>query len=153
MITSTKIYKVLKICLMSLLVILLAGTIFGMIRNSIGQNSRQNDIDNYTFYNWGQTFTEIGQLRISTAEPQSGIVILFVTFNFYQGDRAFTEELYLRTGDFRDIIMAYIGSFTINELRGLNEDIIKNELLRQFNTILRLGQIETLFFSDFMIVG
>jgi flagellar basal body-associated protein FliL len=60
--------------------------------------------------------------------------------------------LALRVRDFRDIITGYIGSLSVAELKGQEEEDIKAELLRRFNAILRLGRIETLFFSDFMIL-
>jgi len=101
----------------------------------------------------GQTFTGIGQLRVTTADPQPGMVILFVLFTYYPDDKAFSEELALRVRDFRDIITSYISSFSVIDLQKLGEESIKNELLHRFNVILRLGQIETLLFSEYMIVG
>ena len=99
-----------------------------------------------------RTFTGIGRMRISTADPNPGVVIIFISFVFDPNDRPFSEELALKVRDFREIIIEYIGSFSINELHNKDEEDIKNELLHRFNTILRLGQLETLFFSDFMIL-
>jgi flagellar FliL protein len=101
----------------------------------------------------GQTFTGIGRIRISTADPQPGMVILFVSFIYYPDDKVFSEELVLKINDFRDIISDYIGSFTLEDLQTQEEENIKHELLRRFNAVLLLGQIETLYFSDFMIIG
>jgi flagellar basal body-associated protein FliL len=101
----------------------------------------------------GQTFTGIGRIRISTNDPQPGMVILFVSFPYHPNDKAFAEELASKIGDFRDIIEKYIGSFSSAELQKQDEEVIKAELLRRFNMLLRLGQIEHLFFTDFMIVG
>ena len=101
----------------------------------------------------GQVFTGLGQIRVSTTDPQPGMVILFVSFVFYPEDRAFSEELALRISDLREITREYIGSFSAAELQAQNEETIRAELLRRFNAILRLGQIETLFFNDFMILG
>ena len=101
----------------------------------------------------GQTFTGIGQVRVSTADPQPGMVILFVTFLYYPEDKAFSEELAIRVRELREIIIDYVGLFSSEDLRKMSEDTMKMELLRRFNTVLRLGRIETLFFSDFMIIG
>jgi len=101
----------------------------------------------------GQTFTGIGLLRITTADPQPGTVIISVFFTYYPDDKAFSEELALRVMDFRDIIIKYIGSFSVTELQKQGEGVIKAELLHRFNAILRLGQIEVLYFRDFIIVG
>jgi len=101
----------------------------------------------------GQTFTGIGTIRVSTTDAQPGMVILFVSFIYYPDDKAFSEELVLRVKDFRQIIADYFSPFSVSELRGLNEDDIKSELLLRFNSILRLGQIEAIYFGDFMIIG
>jgi len=101
----------------------------------------------------GQTFTGIGQIRVPTADPQPGIVIILVSFTYYPEDKAFSEELVLRIGDFRNIIEKYIASLSVSELQKLGDENIKAELLRRINSVLRLGQIETLYFSDFMIIG
>jgi flagellar basal body-associated protein FliL len=101
----------------------------------------------------GQTFTGIGRIRVSTADLEPGMVILFVLFNYDPGDKVFSEELVLKIRDFREIIVDYIGSFSAEELQKLDEEDIKRELLHRFNAVLRLGQIETLYFSDFLIIG
>lgn len=98
-------------------------------------------------------FSGIGRLRIPTTDPQPGMVIIFVVFEYNPEDRPFSEELALRIGDFRNIVREYIGSLSARELRQKSEDTVRTELLRRFNNILRLGRIETLFFSDFIIVG
>ena len=154
------IYMGLVICVISLVLVLIVGTVYGVFFKRAPQNSGhpgQGQIEalqnNLEGYRRGQAFTGIGQIRISTADPQPGIVILFVTFNYFPYDRAFSEELVHRVRDFRNIIVDYIGSFSAAELQAINEENIKTELLRRFNAVLRLGQIEVLFFSDFMIVG
>ena len=100
-----------------------------------------------------QIFTGIGRMRISTSDAQPAMLILFVSFVYNPGDKAFSEELILRIGQFRDIITGYLGSFSTAELKQQNEENLKRELLSRFNAILRLGQIETMYFSDFIIVG
>ena len=143
------VYKGLLLLLILLVLGLIGGTIYGVFFKRAPQNSGPVDI----FYEGGQTFTGIGQIRVSTADPQPGIVIIFVSFSYYPEDIAFSEELALRVGDFRNIIVNYIGSLSVDELQTMNEEHIKAELLRRFNAVLRLGQIDVLFFSDFLIVG
>ncbi len=101
----------------------------------------------------GQTFSGIGTIRVSTTDAQPGMVIIFVSFIYYPDDVAFSEELALRVKDFRQIIVDYFSLSSVSELRELHEDDIKSELLLRFNSILRLGQIETIYFGDFMIIG
>ena len=146
------VYRGLILCIIFLVLILIGGTIFGVFLGSTPQSSVQIDrLQNKG--EQGQTFTGIGPLRVSTADPQPGMVILFVLFTYYPDDKAFSEELALRVKDFRDIIISYIGSFSVIDLQKQGEEFIKTELLHRFNAILRLGQIELLYFTEFMIVG
>ena len=145
------VYRSLLVCLLALGLAIIAGTVYGVFFRTIPQGNRQRV--NLGENTQGQTFAGIGRLRVSTSDPQPGTVILFVSFVFYPEDKAFSEELALRVRDFRDIITDYIGSFSTIELQRLGEEGMKAELLRRFNSILRLGQIETLYFSDFLIVG
>ena len=144
-------YRILVICLILLGLAIIAGTVYGKFLHAIPpQDDQKTNLGNS---GKGQTFSGIGQLRVSTTDPQPGMVILFVTFTYYPEDKAFSEELALRVRDFRDIIVTYIGSFSVAELQQTSEESIKTELLRRFNAVLRLGQIGTLYFIDFMIVG
>ena len=144
-------YRSLLICFAVLGLIIAVGTVYGVCFRAGVPEPERIDVPRDT--GEGQVFTGIGQIRIPTADPQPGMVILFVSFIYYPDDRAFTEELVLRVRNFRDIITDYIGSYQAAELRKLDDESIKTELLRRFNAILRLGQIETVYFSDFMIIG
>ena len=150
--TLSFVYRCLIGCLFALGLVIFAGTIYGVFFRTAPSMppERQESSREST---QGVPFTGIGRLRVSTAEEVPGMAIIFVSFIYYPGDRAFSEELALRIADFRDIISDYIGSFSSAALQMAEEDILKAELLRRFNAILRLGQIETLYFNDFMIVG
>ena len=151
--TLSFVYRLLIVCLISLGLIIIGGTIYGVFFHTIPPGYKPKKQATVLQSGRGQTFTGIGRLRVLTADPQPGTVILFVSFNYYPEDKAFSEELALRVKDFRDIITTYISSFSTAELQKQGEEGIKAELLRRFNTTLRLGQIETLYLSDFMIVG
>ena len=144
------VYRGLVIFLLVLGIILIGGTVYGVFLRAVPPVHIETEIKQES--GPGQTFAGIGRIRASTADPQPGTVILFVSFIYYPDDKAFSEELALRIGDFRGIIAGYISSFSAGELQNQGEESIKTELLRRFNAILLLGQIETLFFSDFMII-
>jgi len=146
----SSIYRSLLMCLIILGLIIIGGTLHWVFSHNNPPNHGQINILSEI---GGQTFTGIGRIRISTADPQPGMVILFVSFIYYPDDKVFSEELVLKIKDFREIISGYIGSFTVEDLQKQEEENIKHELLRRFNAVLRLGQIETLFFTDFMIIG
>ena len=143
-------YRCLIIVFLLLGFFFIVGTLYGVYIHlgvpSFSQETYSQSIDE------GQTFTGIGPTRVPILDPQPGVVIIFVTFIYYPSDKAFSEELALRVKDFRQIIRDYLSVFSVSELQKMNENVIKAELLNQFNAILMLGQIDTLYFSDFMIV-
>jgi hypothetical protein len=155
------VYFVLLGVLILLGLSLLAGTVYALaVRNDAGlspdepqnrgggispQDSLSPDAE-------GQTFMGIGQIRAATAPPGPAAVIFSVTFPYNPEDRVFAEELASRTGDFRQSASEYLGSLSAERLRALDEGAVKAELLRRYNSLLRLGRIEVLYFSDFMIL-
>ena len=142
-------YKILIFFIIFLVLILIIGTIYGIQIQRTSVDLQENSY----FDNESQTFSGIGQIRVSTADYQPGMVIIFVSFYFDPNNIGFSEELVLRIRDFREIISGFFSTFTLNELSQLDEDDIKTELLHRFNAILRLGKIETLFFIDYLIIS
>ncbi|MDR1588261.1 MAG: flagellar basal body-associated FliL family protein [Treponema sp.] len=105
--------------------------------------------------NAASVFTGIGRLRIPLAAPaggQAGTMILSIAFPYPLNDPPFTEELAARVPDFRSIAVGYFSSLPPGELRNPDEEKAKKEILKRYNAALRLGRIETLYFSDLMIV-
>jgi len=149
--TLSYIYRGLLIVLIFFGLVFIGGTIYAVFFQSTPTENRRSDIPQISGAE--QIFTGIGRIRVSTVDPQPGMVIIFVLFEYNSEDRPFSEELALRVGEFRNIIREYVGSFSATELQQLSEETIKAELLRRFNQILRLGRIETLYFNDFMILG
>ena len=145
------VYQGLIILLILFVLVFVGGTIYGLFFRANTPESNPLYISQTS--DEGQNFTGIGRIRIPTRDSQHGMVIIFVSFVYYPEDKPFSEELALRVGDFRNIIIEYIGSFPIAELHQQSEESLKAELLRRLNAILRLGQIESLYFNDFMIVG
>lgn len=97
-------------------------------------------------------FTGIGRIRASTALPEPATIILSIAFPYASGDKEFSGELASRIADFRAAAVTYFGSYTTGELRAKDDADIKAELLGQFNGMLRLGQIEILYFNDYIII-
>jgi hypothetical protein len=118
-------------------------------------------------------FTNIGRLRIPAAgynagtgvsggQPPGGgssgpaeegraALVISIAFPYPSGDRAFTEELASKVGDFRRIAVEYFSTRTPEELRDMDEKKMKADLLREYNAVLRLGNIETLYFNDLLL--
>ncbi|MDR1470557.1 MAG: hypothetical protein LBT00_14850 [Spirochaetaceae bacterium] len=102
-----------------------------------------------------QNFAGIGRLRAVLKKEQGkegATVIIRVVFPYNAADRTFTEELVKNTGVFREMITAYFVEMAASDPRLRDEAVIKTELLERFNTRLRLGKIDRLFFSEFLII-
>ncbi|MCL2412178.1 MAG: hypothetical protein FWC97_11110, partial [Treponema sp.] len=86
------------------------------------------------------------------------VMVLSIAFPFNNDDIAFSEELAARVGDLREIISDYFSALSQEALPQeaffqIDEDSAKQEILRRFNSSLRLGRISELYFTDLMIIG
>jgi len=97
-------------------------------------------------------FTGIGRLRIPLMGQPPATVVLSLSFPYPADDRFFAEELATRVGEFRSIAVGYFSSLRRDEIAGLNEAAAKNEILARYNALLHLGRIETLYFTDLIIL-
>jgi flagellar basal body-associated protein FliL len=97
-------------------------------------------------------FAGLGRLRCPTGGPVAGLVILQATFPYFPGDRPFSEELVSRLRDFRSLTAAYFAALTPEDLRRKGETEVKADLLARYNALLRLGQIQTLYFNEYMMI-
>ena len=139
------IYRVLLGVFLCLAVFFLAGTIYSFLsRNEGAVPSVFSDTAD------PRIFTGIGRLRLEANDEAT--VIISITFPYIPEDLAFSEELATRVNDFRTIAREYFSAYSAEELRLMNEEIIKNEMLNRFNSVLRLGKIEILYFNDFLVI-
>jgi len=110
-------------------------------------------------------FSGIGMLRIQNtgksqasgkagqnAAPDPAVIIISISFPYKANDRPFTEELASNLGKFRSIATNYFANLPRDTLAKLDEEQAKADILKQYNALLRLGRIETLYFGDLMIV-
>jgi flagellar basal body-associated protein FliL len=97
-------------------------------------------------------FTGIGRFRVVTADKPPMTIVISIAFPYQSEDRAFAEELDSKVQDLRNIASAYFSAHTAEALRETNESLIKAEIVRRYNALLHLGQIEVLYFHDFMII-
>ena len=150
-------YLVLLLIAGLLVLILITGTIFALVRSpdtdalfKLGKDRESPSILTYPQNSDIRIFTGLGQLRIPLYN--SSVLILSITFPFQADDIAFTEELAMRIGDFKNLASVYFMSLNEENLTFFNEEEAKKDLLRLYNNNLRLGRIEALYFSEFMII-
>lgn len=145
--TGTIVFKVLVAIAAILVIILIAGTIYGLIKR--GQtNSAAPPAANGTAEE--NIFSSLGTLRIPTADSEPETIIISIAFPYNKNDRPFAEELASRISWFKTTISGYIGGFSAEEIETLDTGTINQELLKRFNAELRLGQIRELYITDFM---
>ncbi|MCL2806324.1 MAG: hypothetical protein FWD26_10335 [Treponema sp.] len=102
--------------------------------------------------NTGETmvFSGLGLLRIPLSN--SSLLLLSIAYPYQANDTAFMEELAAKIGDFRAIAVNYFTSLPESALIYIDEEAAKQEILRRFNSNLRLGRISTLYFSDMTVI-
>jgi len=155
-IPKEKLPRILYIVLLSiagtLIVLLLIGTIIGLIRPRNAspifafrkiskEQTKPEDI---------RVYSGLERLRIPLSN--SSILILSVSFPYSAKDVSFTEELAAKIGDFKTIITDYFSSLPEESVNQIDEELAKQEILKHFNANLRLGRITALYFNDMMII-
>ena len=149
-------FRLMVLLILIIIGVLIAGTIYAFTRPSgsepvfsIGNSSA--DIREQAVTNDGVSiFAGIGRLRIPLAN--SSTLILSIAFPYPSDDRVFTEELAVKIGEFRAIAGDYFSSLPSEKLQNLDEEAAKTEILRRYNSNLRLGKIQALYFNDLMII-
>jgi flagellar basal body-associated protein FliL len=151
-------YRALLVLALALGLCILGGTLYAAFRGTGGDASAGGAEAGEA----GEAvFTGLGRLRIPLAPPENSpaaapgegraALIISIAFPYPSGDRAFTEELAAKTGDFRRIAVEYFSARSVEELRSPAEGKMKAELLAAYNAILRLGKIRTLYFNDLLL--
>ncbi|MDR2097626.1 MAG: flagellar basal body protein FliL [Spirochaetaceae bacterium] len=100
-------------------------------------------------------FMGMGRLRVRLAGPAGGnaAVVITIVFPYDDTDRAFVEELSLNVNKFRSLTVDYFEAIRADSPVLTDEQALKQNLLSRYNSLLRLGKIETLYFSEFMIIN
>ena len=135
--------------------LLLIGTIFGIARSDdakpILHLGKQTGTESAQAYNEDiRVFSGLGRLRIPLSD--SSTLVLSIAFPYYHNDIAFTEELAVKINEFKVIATDYFSSLPAESATQIDETSAKAEILKRYNEILRLGSIETLYFSDMMVL-
>jgi flagellar basal body-associated protein FliL len=155
-IPKEKASRILYLTLLSvagaLIVLLFIGTIVGLVRPQNAEpvfafrkiktgHTKPEDIRIYS-----------GMERLRIPLPDSSILILSVSFPYSAKDVAFTEELAVKIGDFKAMVIDYFSSLPGENAVQIDEETAKQEILRRFNANLRLGRIDALYFNDMTVI-
>jgi flagellar basal body-associated protein FliL len=151
--TLLVIYRCLIALALIILLVIAGGAIWAVFLKpqggaKPGQTPSQAAVQNEK----GRVFTGMGRLRFPLGGDQDAAIIISITFPYNPDDRAFSEELASRVGELRALTGVYFKSQTASQLEKINEEDMKKSLLDQYNRVLRLGNIEILYFNDYMII-
>jgi flagellar basal body-associated protein FliL len=148
--TSAIVFKVLVIIAAALALVLVAGTIYGFAKRGkpaaaeipprLSQSSAEGE----------SIFSGIGTMRIPTSDPQPETLVINIAFPYDKNDRPFSEELASRVSWFKNTTIDYLGAHTSEELAALDTAAVNAELLKRYNSELRLGQIRELYILEYM---
>jgi len=148
-------YTALLIIAGAMIFMLIIGTIFGVVRSSdakpvlrLGKQTENRVVQPLT--DDIRVYSGLGRLRIPLSN--SSVLILSIAFPYPHSDTAFTEELASKNNAFRTIAADYFSSLDADKTIQIDEDAAKKEILKRYNENLRLGSIETIYFSDMMIL-
>jgi len=154
-------YRVVVALILALVLALVIGSLYAVLRSPnskplfrIGGGSGDAQQGRVEAAPAGEVnvFSGIGRLRIPLAGEPSATLIVAISFPYPADDRPFAEELASRIGDFRSIATEYFASLPPEKAASLNEESAKTDILKRYNALLRLGQIQTLYFGDLMLV-
>ncbi|MDE5897687.1 MAG: hypothetical protein K2H09_00235 [Treponemataceae bacterium] len=102
------------------------------------------------------SFTGLGQIRAATApeaDGTDGVTVVVVPWLAYiDGDTAFYEELSRKSSVLKGLMGDYFSSRTAAQLRQEGEAAVKAALLRTMNGRLVLGQIQAIYFTDYLFL-
>ncbi|MDR3130599.1 MAG: flagellar basal body protein FliL [Treponema sp.] len=147
---ETAVYRILLATVAFLALVLIGGTLYALVfraggaeppRQPAPQSAAEDGI-----------FTGVGRLRAATAGPEPVTVIVSVVFPYPSDDKPFAEELATQIMNFRNITNEYFVSLSTKELLRKDDASIKAEILRRYNSLLRLGQIETIYFNEYLVI-
>ncbi|MDR0526959.1 MAG: hypothetical protein LBG79_03970 [Spirochaetaceae bacterium] len=101
------------------------------------------------------TFNGIGTLRVELKKNKAGIkqtLVVAPVFLYDSNDRAFSEELAVKLKSLKKTTVDYFASLSGEMEEVFDDAAIKKALLERYNKMLRLGKIEQLYFTDYMIL-
>ena len=159
---NTKLNKILLGILIYLATIILITTIFAFTQKKQNNNNslftkdlQPNQLEQIDNANILESFTGLGRIRISTHPDSKGKKVPLVVspwFSYQKGDEQFFEELSKKSSIIKSIIVQYFSLYTEEELQSLSETEIKTEITSQINQHLILGQIENIYFSEYIFL-
>ncbi len=161
----TQFQKILISIIIGLVLVLIVGTIAGLINKS--QKESPSYAEKLLFQGKAVnlvepvddsviSYFEIGRIRIVTKNENSddlGTILVIAPYLAYpSGDTVFYEELFRKKGLIKGLLQDYFQSRTKNEILAETEERIEKILLNEINAQFSLGQISDIYFTDYIFL-
>jgi flagellar basal body-associated protein FliL len=97
-------------------------------------------------------FGEIGILRAPTADKKPVTIVVSPFMPYPSDDLAFQEELVKKTRSMRTFILGWFHSRSLKDITSLGESGVKAAIVEGLNELLVLGQFDTVYFDEYMVI-
>ena len=152
--TINKINRILFILLGIIVFVIILISLFHFLYKTNNTN-KYRKIDNPTEIQKNieySLFSDFGRLRTYTCDTQQ-IPVVILPFLSYKSENTFLyEELCQKQRKIKSIILQYFTQKTQEELFSLGEEKVKLEILTQINDELSMGNIESIFFEEYLFL-
>ncbi|UTD06821.1 flagellar basal body-associated FliL family protein [Treponema denticola] len=146
-----KLYKFLKYVLFAIVLIIIVGSVFSLFKKkNTGEVLKPESPSEIRGKK--ALYSDLGRLRIPTADANSGTLVVFPVLEYNSEDKAFEEELVQKKEDIRKSLIDWFSQKTVYELYTMPENEVKKEVLAEINSILNLSRIKRIYFKDFVIL-
>jgi len=146
-----KLYKFLKYLLFAIILIIIAGSVFSLFKKKNTDEFLRLESPS-EIRGKKALYSDLGKLRISTADTTPGTLVVFPVLEYNSEDKAFEEELVQKKEDIRKSLIDWFSQKTVYELYTMPENEVKKEVLAEINSILNLSRIKRIYFKDFVIL-
>jgi flagellar FliL protein len=93
---------------------------------------------------------DIGNFTINLSDPGPPRYLKAVVKGTVSSERT-QAEVQARNPQLRDVILSYLSSLTLKDTQGARaKQTIRDNLRKRINNLLRTGEIEDIFFTDFV---
>ena len=146
----SKLERALAITLAVVAVIIMAGTAWGGMTGSRAKKLARAAVP-IAIADSG-VYDGLGRIRARTADEKAAVVVVDLAFPYDSSDRQFREELQRKRTDLRTAAGSFFSARRADELRPEHEATVKAALRDTLNSLLSLGAIEELYFSEFRVM-
>ena len=162
---NKKLNKILTIIILILVTIILAGTVFGLVKKItatpdklISEGKAENLLPPEETPD--TSYFELGTMRLSPeqegteedSEKMGTVMIITPWLAYPTGDTVFYEEIARKQSVIKSIFRSYFSQHTKTEILSETEEIITAKLLKQINDKLSLGRISNIYFTDYLFL-